>query len=103
MAEPREPFFVGWATPPSGLRGFLVWVAGGLVGLFAALGYLLAATQDDPGDGAFRFDWNRQTVVGVLERKTQDSSWSARLQWVPKPSQTRLFTARLATAGLRNS
>lgn len=69
MAEPREPFFVGWATPPQGLRGFLVWVAAGLVGLFAALGYLLAATQDDPGDGAFRFDWSRQTVVGVLESR----------------------------------
>ena len=69
MAEPREPFFVGWATPPQGLRGFLVWVAAALVGLFAALGYLLAATQDDPGDGAFRFDWSRQTVVGVLESR----------------------------------
>ncbi len=69
MSEPREPFFIGWAAPPKSLRGFLVRVAGGLVGLFAALGYLLAATQDDPGDGAFRFDWNRQALVGVLESR----------------------------------
>ena len=67
MPEPREPFFVGWAAPPPSLRRFLVWVAACLVGLFAALGYLFAATQDDPGDGAFRFDWRRQTVVGVVE------------------------------------
>ena len=69
MADSKEPFFVGWAAPPQGLRGFLIWVAAGLVGLFAAFGYLLAATQDDPGDGAFRFDLNRQTVVGVLESR----------------------------------
>ena len=67
MADRREPFFIGWALPPAGLRLFLVLAAMALVALFAAVGWLLAATQDDPGDGAFRFDWGRQTVVGVIE------------------------------------
>lgn len=67
MAAPRDPFFIGWAKPPAGLRIFLLWTALGLVVLFAAAGWLLAATQDDPGDGSFRFDWGRQTVIGVLE------------------------------------
>lgn len=60
------PFFIGWVTPPKPLRGFLaiVWVA--MVIVFAGLGWLLAATQDDPGGGAFRFDWGRQEATGVL-------------------------------------
>lgn len=69
MSDGREPFFIGWAAPPKALRPFLLWVALGLAALFAATGWLLAATQDDPGDGAFRFDWGRQTVIGVIEAK----------------------------------
>jgi len=64
MSEPREPFFIGWAAPPKPLREFLVWIAALLIGLFAALGWLLAATQNDPGDGAGA---GRQTVWGVVE------------------------------------
>ncbi|MEO1000609.1 MAG: hypothetical protein AAFW69_08425 [Pseudomonadota bacterium] len=62
----KEPFFIGWAPIPGPLRGFLAAAAVALVALFALLGYLMAATQPDPGDGAFRWDWGRQEVVGVL-------------------------------------
>ena len=37
-----------------------------VVGFFAA-GWAIGATQDDPGPGAFRFDFGRQTVTGILE------------------------------------
>ena len=63
----EKPFFIGFAPPPDALRPFLLGVAGGLVILFAALGWLLGATQDDPGPAAFRFDWGRQTVTGVID------------------------------------
>ncbi len=63
----REPFFIGWAGVPPGLRGFLAACALGVVVLFGVVAYLAAATADDPGDGAFRFDWGAQTVTGVLE------------------------------------
>ena len=66
MTDKPDPFFIGWAKPPQALRGFLVWVGCGMVALFAGVGYLVAATQADPGNGAFRFDWGHQTVIGVL-------------------------------------
>ncbi|MEL6217510.1 MAG: hypothetical protein AAFR79_03445 [Pseudomonadota bacterium] len=62
----REIFFVGYLPLPKGLRGFLPALALLLIGLFAGLGFAVSATQDDPGDGAFRFDWGRQTVTGIL-------------------------------------
>ncbi len=62
----KSSFFIGWATPPGSLRAFLVSTAVCVVLAFAGLGWLLAATQDDPGDGAFRFDWGQQTATGVL-------------------------------------
>jgi hypothetical protein len=63
----RGPFFVGWAGVPPGLRGFLAAVAVGVVATFGAAAWLVAATANDPGDGAFRFDWGPQTVTGVVE------------------------------------
>ncbi|MEM9147419.1 MAG: hypothetical protein AAGC57_14605 [Pseudomonadota bacterium] len=65
----REAFFVGFLAPPRALARFLGVVALALVALFAGLGWLVAATQGDPGDGAFRFDLGRQTVTGVLEAR----------------------------------
>lgn len=61
------PFFIGWAAPAAPLRRFLLMVIAGLVAAFAGLGWLVAATQDDPGGGSFRFDWGVQSVTGVLE------------------------------------
>jgi hypothetical protein len=61
------PFFIGFAPPAASLRRFLLWMIAVLIAGFAGLGWLIAATQDDPGDGAFRFDWGRQTVTGVLQ------------------------------------
>ncbi|MEM6489462.1 MAG: hypothetical protein AAF677_14545 [Pseudomonadota bacterium] len=57
------PFFIGFLPVPPALRGFLALA--GVVALLAAgaLGYLVAATQDDPGTGGFA---GRQQVTGVL-------------------------------------
>lgn len=62
----KAAFFIGWTAPPKPLRAFLAVVAASLVIAFASLGWLLSATQDDPGGGAFRFDWGPQTATGVL-------------------------------------
>lgn len=62
-----DPFFVGWAHPPRAMRGFLAACAIGIVALFGGVAYLASATAEDPGDGAFRFDWGAQTVTGWLE------------------------------------
>lgn len=63
-----DGFFIGWSNKwPKGLRRFLPAIGLGLIGGFAGLGFSIGATQDDPGDGAFRFDFGRQSVVGVLE------------------------------------
>ena len=60
------PFFIGFLGIPRGLRLFLAMAAIVLIAGFAALGWAIGAAQDDPGDGAFRFDYGRQTVVGVV-------------------------------------
>lgn len=68
MKEQREtPFFVGYLPVPQALRVF-VWAVG-LALVFGAgiAGYLVGAAQDDPGSAAYRFDYGRQTVSGVVE------------------------------------
>lgn len=60
------PFFIGFMAIPAGLRLFLAVCALVLVAGFAALGWAIGASQDNPGDGAFRFDWGRQNVTGVI-------------------------------------
>ena len=64
----REPFFfVGYLPVPEPLRSFLLGVVAFLLTLSLVLGIWIGATQDDPGPGAFRFDYGRQTVTGVIE------------------------------------
>ena len=63
MAE-RDEFFIGWAAPEGALRSFLLGIGVGLIILFAGLGYLVAATQDDPGNGSFA---GRVAATGVVE------------------------------------
>lgn len=65
-ADDERPFFVGYLPVPAALRGFLALVGLAVLVLFAGAGWLIGATQDDPGPGAFRFDFGRQTVTGVL-------------------------------------
>jgi len=60
------PFFIGWASPPKALRPFLLIVAVAGIVTFTAAAVITAATQSDPGSGAFRWDWGRQTVTGTL-------------------------------------
>lgn len=63
------PFYVGYLPTPAGLKLFLVSVAAGLIGMFAALALATGASQDDPGDGAFMWGWGAQTVTGVMQVK----------------------------------
>lgn len=62
-----KPFFVGYLPVPGPLRMFLIAAAVLVIGGFGAAGFLMGAAQDDPGPGAFRFDYGRQTVTGVIE------------------------------------
>lgn len=67
MSKRETPFFVGYLAAPAGLRRFLLTAGISLVVFLSGFGLLIGATQDDPGDGAFRFDYGRQTVTGVIE------------------------------------
>ena len=62
-----RPFFVGYMPAPGPLRAFLLLIAALLIAGFGTAGFLLGAAQDDPGPGAVRFDYGRQTVTGVVE------------------------------------
>lgn len=68
MSKPDE-FFVAFFPMPPRLRVFLLSVSAVLIGALVILAYAAGASQDDPGDGNFRFDYGRQTVTGVLELK----------------------------------
>lgn len=63
----EKPFFVGYLPAPGPLRAFLIGAAAMFVVVLGTAGFLLGAGQDDPGPGAFRFDYGRQTVTGVVE------------------------------------
>ncbi|WP_224815162.1 hypothetical protein [Hasllibacter sp. MH4015] len=63
----RDPFFVGYLPVPPGLRMFFLAACLILIAGAAFLSFAIASTQDDPGDGRFRFDYGPQTVQGVLE------------------------------------
>ncbi len=63
----NKPFFVGYLPVPKGLRDFLIVVSAALLGVMAGAGWVLGTGQDDPGTGAVRGDFGRQTVTGVIE------------------------------------
>ncbi len=67
MKKDTTPFFVGYLKPAKKLRQFLVAVGLGLAVVLTLFGLAIGSTQDDPGDGAFRFDYGRQTITGVVE------------------------------------
>lgn len=67
MSNKHPPFFVGYLPVPKGLKHFLLLVSVVLVVGMAAAGLTMGVAQDDPGPGAFRFDYGRQTVTGVIE------------------------------------
>ena len=61
------PYFIGFLPAPRALRPFLLTVGIAILLVFIGVSWLIGATQDDPGPGAFRFDYGRQTVTGVVE------------------------------------
>lgn len=61
-----DEFFIGYLPVPSRLSRFLTLCAAILIVGFGVLSYAAGATQDNPGDGNFRFDFGRQTVTGVI-------------------------------------
>lgn len=67
MSDRNTPFFVGFLKVPEGLRVFLISTGLSMIAFFAAIAVMTGLAQDDPGDAAFRFDYGRQTVTGVLE------------------------------------
>lgn len=65
--DPNDtPFFIGWATPDRRLWPFLVGVA--VIAFIASfsIAYLVAATQNDPGNGA---RMGRVEALGVLQTR----------------------------------
>lgn len=62
-----KPFFVGYLNIPEGLRHFLIVAAAAVIGILLGTGWVLGSGQDDPGTGAVRGDFGRQTVTGVIE------------------------------------
>ena len=63
----KNIFFIGFLSDiPTGLKRFLAATCVVLPCLFAGLGFAISATQDDPGDGRFRFDMGRQALTGVV-------------------------------------
>ncbi len=67
MSRPEKPFFVGYLPVPPGLRKAALAMALLLVAFMTGAGLWIGGTQDNPGPGAFRFDYGRQTVTGVVE------------------------------------
>lgn len=63
----NAPFFVGYLPVPGALRGFLWVISVALILGAGAAGYAIGTTQDDPGPGAMRGDYGRQTVTGLIE------------------------------------
>ena len=67
--DPTAPFFIGYINKlPKGLNQFLSVVIVAIVGGFAGIALALSISQDDPGDGRFRFDLKYQTLTGVIEQ-----------------------------------
>ena len=60
-------FFVGYLRCPRQLVPFVFTIIFAFILAAVGLGYALAASQTDPGNGSIRFDFGRQTVQGVLE------------------------------------
>jgi hypothetical protein len=67
MNRDEKPFFVGYLAVPSRLKGFLIGVMALFVVLMGTMGLVVGVTQDDPGAGAFRFDYGAQTVTGIVQ------------------------------------
>jgi hypothetical protein len=65
--DSEAPFFVGYLHVPPGLGLFLFAVGGFLIGGFVALAVLIGSSQDDPGNGDFKWGWGQQTIIGRLE------------------------------------
>lgn len=91
--KPELPFFIGFLAIPKGLRLFLALSALVLVGAFTGLGWAIGASQDDPGSAAFRFDYGRQTEVGVVYTEPSPHAIIVRGNKRVPAGHTLMFTA----------
>ncbi len=66
MAQSHDDFFVGYIRGvPRGSRALILFSILAFVGLMAAAGYFISATQPDPGPG--RFFFQHKSFTGILE------------------------------------
>ena len=63
MANPQDPFFVGWGKVPKSLRQFLLIATCSFLFGFAIVAYAISSTQTDTGSGAFM---GPASAIGVL-------------------------------------
>jgi len=62
----QDAFFVGYLPMPRVIAVFLLWVSVAILSGAAGFAAAFATAQQDPGNGAFRFDLGYQTVTGML-------------------------------------
>lgn len=60
----KDPFFMGWATCPTPLRGFLLSLMLSMIAFGAFVAYVIAATQNDPGAGGYM---GVRVATGILQ------------------------------------
>ncbi|MEL7429387.1 MAG: hypothetical protein AAFN43_05240 [Pseudomonadota bacterium] len=68
MSARQRPFFVGYGNKiPKDIASLLFPVFALFIAAFIALSLLLSGTQEDAGDGGFRWDLGAQNLTGIVE------------------------------------
>jgi len=102
MSDEKPPFFVGYLGIPKGLKGFLLKVSALTFAGFAAGAVLAGATQDDPGEAGFRFDYGRQTVTGIIEAKPYPLLYVTEGSEHIKTGKTMMLSGQGKTGAMKN-
>lgn len=102
MSEKKAPFFVGYLNPPKALKSFLLKVSALMFAGFAAGAVLAGATQDDPGEAGFRFDYGRQTVTGVIEAKPYPLLYVTQGSEHVKTGETMMLSGQGKSGAMKN-
>lgn len=102
MSNTKPPFFVGYLGIPKALKGFLIKLSLLIFAGFIAGAVLAGATQDDPGQAGFRFDYGRQTLTGVLETKPYPLLYVTQGNERVKSGRTIMLTGQGKTRVMKN-